>query len=118
MTWIKRHLLGFAALVVLAYMLLPNVVVAVFSFNDPVGRYNYNWESFSVDAWANPCGAQGICEAVGLSLQVGLIASLVARPRILSSILRPMTSGGSPCVSQASHLAAISALAAGDSPPA
>jgi spermidine/putrescine transport system permease protein len=78
MTWIKRHLLAFAALVVLAYMLLPNVVVAIFSFNDPVGRYNYNWESFSFDAWANPCGAQGICEAVGLSLQVGIIASLAA----------------------------------------
>jgi hypothetical protein len=29
-----------------------------------------------------------------------------------------MTSGGSPCVSQASHLLEISAFAAGDSPPA
>lgn len=78
MAWIKRHLLAFAALVVLAYMLVPNVVVAVFSFNDPVGRYNYNWEKFSIEAWTNPCGAQGICDAVGLSLEIGLIASFVA----------------------------------------
>ena len=67
MAWIRRHLLAFAALVVLVYMLIPNVVVAVFSFNDPVGRYNYTWERFSTDAWTHPCGAHGICDAVGLS---------------------------------------------------
>ena len=43
MAWIRRHLLAFAALAVLAYMLVPNIIVAVFSFNDPVGRYNYTW---------------------------------------------------------------------------
>ena len=43
MTWIRRHLLLFAALGVLVYMLIPNLVVAMFSFNDPVGRYNYTW---------------------------------------------------------------------------
>jgi spermidine/putrescine transport system permease protein len=78
MSWIRRHLLAFAALVVLVYMLIPNVIVAVYSFNDPVGRYNYTWEEFSTDAWQHPCGAQGICEAVGLSLQIGVTASLVA----------------------------------------
>src|SRR5512134_2563721 len=78
MAWIRRHLLAFAALAVLAYMLVPNIIVAVFSFNDPVGRYNYTWTAFSTEAWANPCGAQGICESVGLSLRIGLVASLIA----------------------------------------
>ena len=78
MAWIRRHLLAFAALAVLAYMLVPNIIVAVFSFNDPVGRYNYTWTQFSTEAWANPCGAQGICESVGLSLRIGLVASLIA----------------------------------------
>ncbi len=78
MAWIKRHLLAFAALVVLAYMLIPNLVVAVFSFNDPAGKYNYEWEKFSTAAWTNPCGTPGICDAVGLSLQIGVTASLVA----------------------------------------
>ena len=78
MAWIRRHLLLFAAVSVLAYMLIPNLVVAVFSFNDPVGRYNYTWTSFSTDAWLNPCGAAGICDSLGLSLRIGLIASLVA----------------------------------------
>ena len=78
MAWIRRHLLLFAAIAVLVYMLVPNAVVAVFSFNDPVGRYNYTWTGFSTQAWSNPCGAQGICESLGLSLRIGLIASLTA----------------------------------------
>ena len=52
--------------------------MALFSFNNPSGRFNYTWTQFSTDAWQNPCGAQGICESLGLSLQIGLIATLVA----------------------------------------
>ena len=78
MAWLRRHLLLFAAVAVLVYMLIPNVVVAIFSFNNPAGRYNYTWTAFSTEAWANPCGAQGICESLGLSLRIGLIASLTA----------------------------------------
>ena len=78
MTWIKRHLLLFAALAVLGYLLIPNVVVAIFSFNDPRGRYNYEWNEFSTAAWLNPCGSPGLCEALGLSLRIGFIAAFVA----------------------------------------
>jgi len=78
MAWLRRHLLLFAAIAVLIYMLIPNLVVAIFSFNNPTGRYNYTWTAFSTEAWANPCGAQGICESLGLSLRIGLIASLTA----------------------------------------
>lgn len=78
LSWIRRHLLAFAALAVLALLLVPNVVVAVFSFNDPVGKFNYNWERFSTDAWTHPCGSPGICESLGLSLRIGVTASLVA----------------------------------------
>jgi spermidine/putrescine transport system permease protein len=78
MTWLRRNLLLLASLGVLVYMLIPNLVVAIFSFNDPKGRYNYTWESFTLDAWSNPCGAQGICDSLGLSLRIGLIASVTA----------------------------------------
>jgi spermidine/putrescine transport system permease protein len=77
-SWIRRHLLAFAALAVLAYMLIPNVVVAIFSFNKPRGRYNYQWTEFSTAAWQHPCGTPGICESLGLSLRIGITASLVA----------------------------------------
>jgi spermidine/putrescine transport system permease protein len=78
LVWVRRHLVAFAALLVLLYLLIPNVIVAVFSFNDPKGKYNYTFNEFSTEAWTNPCGAQGICESLGLSLQVGIIASLAA----------------------------------------
>ncbi len=78
MAWIRRHVLAFAAIAVLAYMLVPNIIVAVYSFNDPEGRYNYTWERFSTRAWTDPCGVQAICDSVGLSLRIGLAASLAA----------------------------------------
>ncbi|MGL5849242.1 MAG: ABC transporter permease, partial [Phycicoccus sp.] len=78
MAWLRRNLLLLSSVGVLAYMLVPNVVVAVFSFNDPAGRYNYTWTEFSTEAWTDPCGAPGICESLGLSLRIGVVASLVA----------------------------------------
>ncbi len=78
MAWIRRHLIAFAGIAVLIYMLVPNIGVAVFSFNQPKGKYNYTFNEFSTAAWTNPCGTQGICESLGLSLQIGVTASIVA----------------------------------------
>ncbi|MFC8503637.1 ABC transporter permease [Pedococcus sp. NPDC057267] len=78
MAWVRRNLLTFVAMVTLFILLLPNVVVALFSFNKPNGRYNYQWVRFSTDAWANPCGTPGICDSLGLSLRIGITASVVA----------------------------------------
>lgn len=78
MRWIRRHLVVFAGTLALVYLLLPNVVVLVFSFNDPAGRYNYSWQSFSTDAWTDPCGVAGMCDSVGLSLQIALAATAAA----------------------------------------
>jgi spermidine/putrescine transport system permease protein len=66
---------GYAAI---AYLLLPNVVVTVLSFNDPVGRFNFSWNQFSLDAWLNPCAVAGMCEALGLSLQLAVLSTLAA----------------------------------------
>ena len=78
MAWVRKHLLAFAAMVTLAILLIPNLIVMIFSFNKPNGRYNIDWVRFSTDAWTNPCGAAGICDSLGLSLRIGLTASLVA----------------------------------------
>jgi len=78
MRWLRAHLVAIGALAVLSYLLVPNLVVILFSFNKPRGTYNYQWERFSVDAWTNPCGTPGICDALGLSLRIGFIATLVS----------------------------------------
>ncbi|MBB0232938.1 ABC transporter permease [Streptomyces calidiresistens] len=62
----------------LGYLLLPNLVVLAYSFNDPAGRFNYQWQSFSTEAWTNPCAVPEMCSALGLSLRIALLATLVA----------------------------------------
>jgi spermidine/putrescine transport system permease protein len=76
--WIRHHLVVIAGLLTLAYMILPNVVVMVFSFNRPVGRFNYSWNHFSLSAWEHPCDAAGLCGSLGLSLQIALYATIAS----------------------------------------
>jgi spermidine/putrescine transport system permease protein len=76
--WLRRNLVVIAGLVTLGYLLLPNVVVTVFSFNKPKGRFNYEWQQFSLDAWTNPCGVADMCGSLSLSLQIALWATIGA----------------------------------------
>ena len=76
--WLREHVVPIAALFAFEYMLLPNLVVILFSFNKPSGRFNYTWNKFSFDAWLHPCAAPGMCDSLGLSLRIGLLATLAA----------------------------------------
>ncbi|TLS41628.1 ABC transporter permease [Streptomyces montanus] len=76
--WFKRHLVVIAGLLTLGYLLLPNVVVTVFSFNNPKGRFNYEWQQFSTDAWTDPCGVADLCGSLSLSLRIAAWATLGA----------------------------------------
>ena len=58
-------------------LLVPVAYTVVFSFND-AGRTNLGWRGFTLDAWLNPCGAPRVCSALVGSLQVGLLATLLA----------------------------------------
>lgn len=77
-TWLRRNLVVIAGLGTLAYLILPNVVVTVFSFNNPTGRFNYAWQEFSLDAWKDPCGVADMCGSLSLSLQIALWATIGA----------------------------------------
>ncbi|MEU6010250.1 MULTISPECIES: ABC transporter permease [unclassified Streptomyces] len=76
--WLKRHLVVIAGLLTLGYLLLPNIVVTVFSFNKPKGRFNYQWQAFSTDAWKDPCGVADMCGSLSLSLQIAVWATIGA----------------------------------------
>ncbi|MFC4465776.1 ABC transporter permease [Streptomyces xiangluensis] len=76
--WLKRHLVVIAGLLTLGYLLLPNAVVTVFSFNNPKGRFNYEWQQFSTEAWTDPCGVADLCGSLALSLQIAAWATLGA----------------------------------------
>jgi spermidine/putrescine transport system permease protein len=76
--WVRENLIALIAGLAFFYMLLPNAVVVLFSFNRPAGRFNYTWQHFSFDAWLHPCAAPGMCTALGLSLKIGLLATVLS----------------------------------------
>ncbi|NBE54967.1 ABC transporter permease [Streptomyces boluensis] len=76
--WIRRHLVVLAGLLTLGFLILPNLVVLVFSFNKPKGRFNYAWQEFDTHAWQDPCGVADLCGSLSLSLQLALWATLGA----------------------------------------
>jgi spermidine/putrescine transport system permease protein len=76
--WIREHLVAFFGALALLYLFVPIFVVVLFSFNAPTGRFNYTWVRFSVKAWADPCGASGICDSLLISLKIGILATLAA----------------------------------------
>ncbi|MEI7453357.1 MAG: ABC transporter permease [Actinomycetes bacterium] len=78
MRWIRKHVIGAIAILVLVYLFLPIAVVIAFSFNNPVGKYNLSWNEFSFDAWTQICGVPGVCSSFVTSLQIGLISTTLA----------------------------------------
>ena len=78
MKFVRRHLLTVYAILAFAYLLVPIGVVILFSFNDPAGRYNYTWQGFTLDHWRNWNGVPGLSDAMVLSIEIALVASIVA----------------------------------------
>jgi spermidine/putrescine transport system permease protein len=74
----RRQVLTVYALLAFAYLLVPIGVVILFSFNNPAGRFNFTWQGFTLDNWKNWDGVPGLRPAITLSVEIALIASLVA----------------------------------------
>lgn len=75
---VDRWLLPIYVFGVTVYLALPVLVMIIFSFNDPTGRSNLQWRGFSLDAWMNPLGRPGLPEAVGNSLIIAFVSTIVA----------------------------------------
>jgi len=84
----RRHPIGsrlrsailpiFTALVV-AYLFLPILVMAVFGFNDIQGRFNFTWQGFTLDHWANLFSRYpALNQSLINSLVVAVISTAVA----------------------------------------
>ena len=72
-----RILDGYAMLV-LGYLFLPILVIILYSFNKPAGKFNFVWKSFSLDAWVDPFRYPALVDAMVLSLRVAALSTLVA----------------------------------------
>jgi spermidine/putrescine transport system permease protein len=79
-TWgfVKRHVLTAYSILFFVYLMLPIAVVVLFSFNNPVGKFNYTWQGFTWNNWRYWNGVPGIQSAIVLSLEIALVASLLA----------------------------------------
>ena len=75
--WLGRNAIRIYAVVAFAYLFVPVAYTLVYSFNDS-GKSNIAWRGFTLDKWKNPCGAPDVCPALGNSLKIGLLATLIA----------------------------------------
>ncbi len=75
--WLGANALRIYAVFAFAYIFTPIAYIAVFSFNDG-GKSNLTWRGFTTENWANPCGAPEVCTALGNSLQIGLVTTVLA----------------------------------------
>lgn len=65
-------------LLAVSYLLLPVVVIVMFSFNDPAGRSNFVWQGFTVKYWLEPFRPLGLANSVWLSLVIAFLSTAVA----------------------------------------
>lgn len=73
--WFGRNLIRIYMVFAFTYLFIPIAYTFVFSFNDS-GKSNLVWKGFTFENWADPCGAPKICEALGNSVKIGLLATV------------------------------------------
>jgi spermidine/putrescine transport system permease protein len=81
----RRQALTVYALLAFAYLLVPVVVVILFSFNHPHGRFNYTWQGFTFDNWIHWDAVPGLRSAIEISLEIAAISSICAT--VLGSLI-------------------------------
>ncbi|MGH2961497.1 MAG: ABC transporter permease [Solirubrobacterales bacterium] len=76
--WLREKAITIYGTLAIAYMLIPIAVIVVFSFNNPLGRYNFTWEGFTLEHWAHPFEITGLTDAMVLSLELAALSTLVS----------------------------------------
>ena len=75
---IQPKLLPAFTVLAIIYLMIPIAVMIIFSFNDPIGKFNYQWNQFSLQGWLHPFDWPGLGDAVRTSLVVALISTIFA----------------------------------------
>ena len=75
---IGRWALNAFAVAGYVYLFIPIVVIVVFSFNDPAGRFNIIWQRFTFDNWRDPLASGPLTDAMIRSLQIAALAAFFA----------------------------------------
>jgi spermidine/putrescine transport system permease protein len=75
---IRSWALGTWAALGLLYLFIPVFIVVLFSFNDNKGRFNFTWQGFTLDHWAEPFANPDLATALKNSVLIAIIATLIA----------------------------------------
>jgi spermidine/putrescine transport system permease protein len=76
--WLKHNAIVIYGGLAIAYMLVPIVLIVVFSFNDPAGKFNFTWQGFTLDHWAHPFEISELTDALLLSLRLAVLATVIS----------------------------------------
>jgi spermidine/putrescine transport system permease protein len=76
--WLREHAVNIIAILVVVYLLIPIVVIFVFSFNNPAGRYNFTWVGFTLEHWSHPFSDTELTKALLTSLRLALLATVIS----------------------------------------
>jgi spermidine/putrescine transport system permease protein len=76
--WLRRNAVVLFAALAIAYLLLPIAVIAIFSFNDPAGKFNYTWQGFSPASWTDPFAVEGLNQAMITSLELAALSTVLS----------------------------------------
>jgi spermidine/putrescine transport system permease protein len=75
---IRDAALGVWAVAALVYLFVPIFIVALFSFNDNQGRFNFTFQGFTLRHWEHPFAVEGLQTALVNSLLIALLATVIA----------------------------------------
>jgi spermidine/putrescine transport system permease protein len=76
--WVRENAIVVYGIVAIIYMLVPVVLIVVFSFNDPAGKFNFTWQGFTLSHWAHPFEITELTNALTLSLRLAALATVIS----------------------------------------
>ena len=71
-----RYALPAFMVVAIGYLLIPIVVMIIFSFNDYQGKFNFIWSGFTLKAWLHPLDWPGLPDAIRISLTIAALSTI------------------------------------------
>jgi spermidine/putrescine transport system permease protein len=76
--WLREHGIQIFTALAIAYMLIPIAVIAVFSFNDPSGKFNFTWEGFTLEHWQDAFSLPDLNDALFTSLKLAALSTVIS----------------------------------------
>jgi spermidine/putrescine transport system permease protein len=73
---VGRRLLPAFTIIAICYLLIPIIVMIIFSFNDYQGKFNFIWSGFTLKAWQRPLAWPGLPDAIRISLTIAALSTI------------------------------------------